>query len=521
MADKVIVGIDDLTALADAARDNLGETQLYSLNELTDAVSRASALPQDGIEGQVVVMGPDGKPVWDIMPQGNWAENDETSPTYIKNRTHYEKYGMYEVMPESTPAAIENVDGIMVGIYVNSIEANVGQEYTITYNGAEYKCVAVDGATIDAVGYVFGNYGLMTGGTDTGEPFIIMALPTEMAAEMGMGIVVYLLDMATELTLKIETVGNVIHKIDDKYINFKRPNWDAMNDEEGYIANRTHYTEQHGSYELDYTFTIGKDSIDMGDGMIAYKVSNRTISENAMKGISFQCYTSDNPGEYITIDAAGSAGSWDEAYSYKNGSGNEVGVITIYNNKYASMDLDYTIPSNGTYLYSNKYQFILMSVPDVVNKIDNKYLDLTGYVKEPQYIQLHEVEMKDKTDTGVLNVNGYNRLLISLYGVVQQATGKLKMKLYGADNKYITEMTMDDIITETGSINFFITIYFDGDFLVYEMDDARTVKFNTARRYRQNWSKTRKKQFGTIQFYTDGHAFVASNDYIKVYGVKA
>ena len=91
MTDKVIVGIDDLTALADAARDNLGETQLYSLNELTDAVSRASALPQDGIEGQIVVMGPDGKPVWDIAPQADWSVSDITSPSYIQNRSHWGK----------------------------------------------------------------------------------------------------------------------------------------------------------------------------------------------------------------------------------------------------------------------------------------------------------------------------------------------------------------------------------------------------------------------------------------------
>jgi hypothetical protein len=83
MSDKVIVGLNDLTALADAARENLGETQLYSLNELTNVISRASALPKDGIEGQVVVMGPDGKPVWDNTPQADWNIDDPTNPSYI------------------------------------------------------------------------------------------------------------------------------------------------------------------------------------------------------------------------------------------------------------------------------------------------------------------------------------------------------------------------------------------------------------------------------------------------------
>lgn len=64
MGQKVILDIEDLTALADEVRENLGETDTYSLDELTDTVARASALPVDGTEGQVVAMGADGKPKW-------------------------------------------------------------------------------------------------------------------------------------------------------------------------------------------------------------------------------------------------------------------------------------------------------------------------------------------------------------------------------------------------------------------------------------------------------------------------
>lgn len=51
MAEKVILDVEDLKPLADAVRENLRETRLYSMDELADVVSRASALPVDGQVG--------------------------------------------------------------------------------------------------------------------------------------------------------------------------------------------------------------------------------------------------------------------------------------------------------------------------------------------------------------------------------------------------------------------------------------------------------------------------------------
>lgn len=76
MGQKVILDIEDLTALADAARANTGDTSLYSLAELTEEVSRATALPGDGTVGQFITMGSNGKPVWTDFVSNNTFLNE-------------------------------------------------------------------------------------------------------------------------------------------------------------------------------------------------------------------------------------------------------------------------------------------------------------------------------------------------------------------------------------------------------------------------------------------------------------
>jgi hypothetical protein len=68
MADKVIVGMDDLTALADAARARLGTTQTYSLAELTEAVGNATSLPVGGKDGLFISSDNEGNPIWSVPP---------------------------------------------------------------------------------------------------------------------------------------------------------------------------------------------------------------------------------------------------------------------------------------------------------------------------------------------------------------------------------------------------------------------------------------------------------------------
>lgn len=147
----------------------------------------------------------------------------EGEPGYIENRTHYENPNeVVEILAESSPDSIQEDDGMMLGMYANSIGLEVGKKYRVKWNGVEYECVAVSmldiqpDAGLPAV--VIGNYGIMMGGDDTGEPFIIMNMPPDWVEDMGAGTILYLLDGSTELTLSIDAYGS-IKKIDKKYLD--------------------------------------------------------------------------------------------------------------------------------------------------------------------------------------------------------------------------------------------------------------------------------------------------------------
>lgn len=153
----------------------------------------------------------------------DWNENNPDSPAYIANRTHYENPNeVVEILAESSPDEIAEDDGMMIGMYANPIGLEVGKKYRVKWNGVEYECVAVSmldiqpDAGLPAV--VIGNYGVMMGGDDTGEPFIIMDMPPDWVEDMGAGTILYLLDGSTELTLSIDAYGS-IKKIDKKYLD--------------------------------------------------------------------------------------------------------------------------------------------------------------------------------------------------------------------------------------------------------------------------------------------------------------
>ena len=132
----------------------------------------------------------------------DWLQNDETASDYIKNRPFSEI--IFE-LPSETEVTFED------GIYEQpeyTGELLVSDEtYTVTWNGTEYTCVA---QTMSGMGGAIGNVGLATGGTDTGEPFVIVTMASE-----GM-LVIMALDGSTSATVKI--TGNIIKKIEEKFL---------------------------------------------------------------------------------------------------------------------------------------------------------------------------------------------------------------------------------------------------------------------------------------------------------------
>lgn len=123
-------------------------------------------------------------------------------------------YSEFEAIVDTT---LEIDPDMGQGMLADPIGLVAGQKYTVTWNGVEYVSTAqpFDGEGVPMV--VLGDLsGLPGGGVSTGEPFLIVEVPPEIAAEMGASGMVQPLDGSTSVTV---VIGSEITKtLDPKYL---------------------------------------------------------------------------------------------------------------------------------------------------------------------------------------------------------------------------------------------------------------------------------------------------------------
>lgn len=145
--------------------------------------------------------------------QGDLAENDPNSASYIYNRTHWKE--VYdgpegEVISETSVAFTSNIKTI-TGAMSDAIHA--GALYIVTWNGVDYRCIGK--ASSD--GNYIGNGSFMNAGNitfeDTGEPFCVLQFG-------GSYYMVYKANTTAE-TVTVKVVGKkeiIWHKLDGGYL---------------------------------------------------------------------------------------------------------------------------------------------------------------------------------------------------------------------------------------------------------------------------------------------------------------
>jgi hypothetical protein len=124
------------------------------------------------------------------------------------------------ILPTVTLEPIPDMDGQMV--IADVLEVIVGEEYTVNWNGTEYKtkCVSMpDAAGEEAAFYAgaLGNVGAL-GGDITDEPFLIIAVAKEAVAEAEVGAVVFPIDGSTSATISITGFKGKFRPIDNMYL---------------------------------------------------------------------------------------------------------------------------------------------------------------------------------------------------------------------------------------------------------------------------------------------------------------
>ncbi len=139
----------------------------------------------------------------------------------------YSQTGEDYILPET--AVTLNEDG--EAILTDSLGLVEGQTYSVNWNGTDYECDCVkvemaengDGVADIQMGVGLGNIGFMTGGDDTGEPFVIIDVLPELAAALGAAALVQALDGSTSVTLSITGITEVTNPIAQKYLPIGYP----------------------------------------------------------------------------------------------------------------------------------------------------------------------------------------------------------------------------------------------------------------------------------------------------------
>jgi hypothetical protein len=170
----------------------------------------------------------------------DWAVNDPDASGYVKNRTHWVEEGMAYVMPVRDYVPDTGGAAQITSPLPDSIVA--GAELIVNYNGTDYPAVV---SAINLEGYdtlAFGCYGALTGGEMTADPYAFVVMPEEGVANSGVYAVILSLDGSTAFTFGIKASGEVVHKLDEKYIP------DSVK------APTITITKQNDNYTVDYPF---------------------------------------------------------------------------------------------------------------------------------------------------------------------------------------------------------------------------------------------------------------------------
>ena len=135
-------------------------------------------------------------------------------------RTHWSEE--VAILPETTIVPDED-DNLS---FAPSVVPSIGDMCEVTYNGTEYECKAMDGSALTGIpgSVLLGNFDLLAGTGDTGEPFILVVA---MAGEGG-GMIIPL-DGSETFTMSIKS--ETVTKIPVKYIP------DEINDYAPYYLN--------------------------------------------------------------------------------------------------------------------------------------------------------------------------------------------------------------------------------------------------------------------------------------------
>ena len=222
--ERTNVYLNDLatTEYVDEAISNISQVPSSTIDDndkflrVVDGVATWTTTPNDAIQYSEQALTEEqkqqarinigaGKP----QVQADWNQNDTTAADYVKNRPFYTGDPVETVLLDETEIEFSPVSEHLYVAELSNIDFNfeIGATYKVTWDGILYECIAYN---IEGLGAIGSQY-IITGSSDTGEPFFAAVSPDT-------GLIIYTHDSSASHTVSISADFAEIVKIDDKYI---------------------------------------------------------------------------------------------------------------------------------------------------------------------------------------------------------------------------------------------------------------------------------------------------------------
>lgn len=135
---------------------------------------------------------------------------------HVLNRTHWVEQSYGEILPET--AVSVTTDEPVAVLLEPVVELIEGEEYTVTWNGVEYKCEAQIYEDEGVVVQVLGNFDLYLGKGDSGEPFALGFFTEASVALSGYAAMVMVFEDSTSATFSVSGPTEIVYPLDKKFL---------------------------------------------------------------------------------------------------------------------------------------------------------------------------------------------------------------------------------------------------------------------------------------------------------------
>lgn len=137
--------------------------------------------------------------------QSDWDVNDESSASFIKNRTHW-VVPITNVVFENSSAAFSALDGMYICNESLGFTVSEKSTYLVNWDGVDYNCVPHVYSSMTTIG----NVSIINGPDETDEPFVIFMSDSDTLCVTS--------STATTHSIVVTETSEQVYKIDEKFL---------------------------------------------------------------------------------------------------------------------------------------------------------------------------------------------------------------------------------------------------------------------------------------------------------------